>query len=232
MLALAEKGVESTHGSASSRVARAAILLAVGDKQRAQADLKVVTNDAAARCDDLYLAAVLPQTDGQQENYQLICRSLVKRFGDSQDPSELHLAAWSCVLAPRAVDDMQPVLEMAERLVTQDPNSPRCLQKKGAALYRAGQYDLALETLQRAEADVKDKSTSALNTSYMLAMTHHQLKHADEAMQTLATTVAQHDKQAASQELAQPGLLTWNRTMALDLFRQEAQSLIGDEAKE
>ena len=195
LLALAEKGVELNQGSAKSLVARAAVLLALGDMQRAQADLKAVASDDAARCDDLYLAALLAAHDGQQENYRLICRSMVGRFRDSQNPGELHLAAWSSVLAPRAVDDMQPVLEMAERLVTQAPNGRQGLQTSGAALYRAGQFEQALQMLQRSETAPADTNTSSLYMNYLLAMTHHQLKHTDEARQNLATAVAQHDKE-------------------------------------
>ena len=99
-------------------------------------DLKAVGCDNTADCSCLYSAALLAANYGQQDNYRLICGNMVKRFGDSQDPNELHLVVCSCVLAPRAVDDMQPVLDMAERLMSQAPSDWRGLQTTGAAFYR------------------------------------------------------------------------------------------------
>ncbi len=61
------------------------------------------------------------------------------------------------------------------------------LARVGVAQYRAGQYEQAIENLEKSNAsEWKPESTKALNW-FLLAMAHHQLGHSKDAKKCLDT---------------------------------------------
>ncbi len=127
-------------------------------------------------------------------------------------------AAWTCSLAPAAVDDFRGPIDLARRFLT-EPRSPggrhAMLNALGALLYRAGRYQDALDTLNRAiAADGKQGQPRDL---IFLAMTHHRLGQAGEARRGL-------DQVPGAQLQGKDGI-DWD-ALEIDVLRREADAMI------
>ncbi len=162
-----------------------------------------------------------------REKYRQVCEDLVKRFGKSNQVDHTHWLVWTCALAPDAVTDWQPVLELAEQAVATTPKGYRYLNALGAALYRAGRLEEAAQRLREANAAYKpedEKSGTITYNGFFLALVHHRLGKTSEAQPWLEK--ARHkmelilqDKDAAS--------LVWNRKLTLQLLCREAEEVLG-----
>ena len=96
----------------------------------------------------------------------------------------------------------------------------------GAAFYRAGQYQEAVQVLNQAPAGLK----GALRPSSELiqAMAYHQLGDRDRAGQAFESAVRRFDRQGpAPPPLAKPGEFTppWWEFMGFQALRAEAEEL-------
>ena len=136
----------------------------------------------------------------------------------------VHFAAWSCALAPEAVEDYALAIRLARKACEETPNSQQYLNGLGAILMRAGEYEQASEQLKKALALSDDEKTSPSYTRYFLAMTEHHLGNSETAQEHLTQANA-----SAAQELA--GSSAWNRKLTLELLRREAEALISNEEK-
>ena len=52
-----------------------------------------------------------------RDGYRNVCSRMLERFGQSPDVNAAYWTAWTCVLAPDAVTDWQPVVQLAEKAV-------------------------------------------------------------------------------------------------------------------
>src|SRR5262249_15407287 len=99
----------------------------------------------------------------------------------------------------------------------------------GAILYRAGQFDKALQRLNEAAAVFQpdDQARGTILYSWaFLAMTHHKLGHTEQARQWLGKAIEKID---SIMKQSSPSL-KWNRKLTLQLLRHEAETLIHGKA--
>jgi eukaryotic-like serine/threonine-protein kinase len=160
------------------------------------------------------------------KHYRDVCADIVTRFGTSSDPNAVFWTVWTCVLAPDAVADWRPVVQLAEKAVADDPKNCDKLQGLGAVLYRAGRYQEAAKQLAEAEAafpETQSPRTSPDYTGLFQAMTLHRLSRSDEAQQQLRRAVNDIDQPSEQTKIANAA---WNRRLTLRLLRQEAEDLL------
>jgi tetratricopeptide (TPR) repeat protein len=109
--------------------------------------------------------------------------SLVDRYREEANPETYHQASWALVRQPYLnAFQYRFALLQAEHACRLAPDRQANRIGKGAALYRAGRYREAIETL--GTADRLDKDSRAVLA--FLAMAHHQLRHREQALAKLA----------------------------------------------
>jgi tetratricopeptide (TPR) repeat protein len=171
-----------------------------------------------------YKQALALLASGQVDRYQASCARMLERFAGSQDAEHQYWTAWTCTLAPHAVDDLPAAVALADKVLRTDPKSTRNLVTIGALLYRAERIEEAIARLTEADrlAQVADPSpeSSPIYTWYFLAMAHAAAGHGDQAKEWLAKAVASTDK-----TLSDAQQVTWKRRLTLNLFRAEAEAL-------
>jgi tetratricopeptide (TPR) repeat protein len=161
---------------------------------------------------------------GDAGGYRRTCTAMLERFGKTENAAGAYRVAWTCVLAPGAVVDLDQVVRLAEQALSSDPKSYGNLLALGAACYRAGQLEAAVRHLNAA-IQAHDQHVMA---SLFLAMAHHRLGHAeqarhrlDEAVQRLEPVEPQRPNETAAGELS-----PWYRRLAVELLRREAEALV------
>jgi tetratricopeptide (TPR) repeat protein len=177
-----------------------------------------------------YRHAVLRLHLGGRDAHRAACADMLGRFGNASDPDAAFWTAWSCTLGPDAVSDWQPVVRLAEKALAADPKDYDKLQLLGAALYRAGRLEQALARLTEAEAafqQAQKTRSTVLHNWLFQAMTRHRLGQADEARRWLAKAAEAIDQPPEQSTEANAG--DWNRRLTLQLWRREAESLLGKE---
>lgn len=138
---------------------------------------------------------------------------------DNDDGAAAHFTAWTCALAPGAVDDYEPAIKLARHAVEKEPDNRQYINGLGAILMRAEKYDEAKKQLEKAIEAGKDEDTSLGYIHYFLTMTHHALGGTKEAQAQLRKA-----NEIAESELSDSP--AWNRRLTLELLRKEAESLI------
>jgi serine/threonine protein kinase/WD40 repeat protein/tetratricopeptide (TPR) repeat protein len=117
---------------------------------------------------------------GDAAGYRRACTGFIQRWEKRVNPNDL---AWPCVLAPDALADLGQVVQLAEKACRQSPTAAN-RNTLGAALYRAGKWEEAVETLDQ------NQGASAAFDWLFLAMAHQRLGHADKAKEFLEKAVA------------------------------------------
>jgi WD40 repeat protein/tRNA A-37 threonylcarbamoyl transferase component Bud32 len=117
-------------------------------------------------------------------------RRLAMQIADSRkwdDIENLRSEAWAAVLSSgKDIEAYRAALAKAEKANGWEPNDPAILDALGAAQYRTGAYEEALNTFARAKklrADPGDQSDPA--SIAFTAMAQHQLGRGEEAKATL-----------------------------------------------
>jgi len=201
--------------------------------QDAAADFAKAARHQPKNVRPAYLAALTQLATGDTEGYRNTCASMLERFAATKDANTAHFTAWSCVLAADATDDFSLPIQMAKRAIEADPNEYAHINALGALMYRAGQYQEALQKLHEADALVESPSnaarTSPAYTWYFLAMTQQQLGNATEARLQL-DRANEWTERALREPPKLEGGTNWFRLLTLRLLRDEAQQLIGKEA--
>jgi tetratricopeptide (TPR) repeat protein len=168
---------------------------------------------------------------GNLAAYRRLCEKLVAAVTDETRPWAVKAVAWTCVLVPDAVRDHGRVVGLTKQALTNDPKDYDLLKTLGAALYRAGRFEAAIETLDEA---VKAQSEGGTAHDWLfLAMAHRRLGHNAEARNWLEKAVNWINQAApdAPRDDARPALL-WTRRLELQLLRREAEALLRDGNKD
>ncbi len=218
-LKLVDQAVELNEHSHRALSTRAGILVAFGKPEQALKDLKTAASYADASYYTSYQAALLGLHLDDSLLYQAIREQMLAEFAGSKDLRELHFTAWTCALAPDAIDDYAAAIKLACRTVEKEPDSQQYLNCLGANLMRSGQYVEAKIELDKALKATESGKTSAGYVCYFLAMTEHHLGHQQAAQDQLRAA-----NEAAGKELAESP--RWNRKLTLELLRSEAEALI------
>jgi tetratricopeptide (TPR) repeat protein len=174
-----------------------------------------------------YQHALLCLVTHDEAAYRAECTDMLRRFHDSQNPLELHFAAWTCALAPNAVADMDDAIALARRCVEIAPARKGFVQGLGATLFRAGRFEEALEALDRSESAKNDPVTSLVYGWYFRAMTCFRMGKADEARQWYDKAVAETTKLLTDNGTIGTEPVPWNRRLMLELLRAEASLMLG-----
>jgi hypothetical protein len=148
-----------------------------------------------------YRSATLSLQTGKREVYRRICREMLTRFCNTDDPYVAERVAKICSLAPGAVSDLAPVLKLADRAVTGTEKHGGYrwfVLAKGLVEYRAGHYGAAVDWLNRVspKADGGEWDAAAFA---VLAMAKHGLGLAPGAD---AARLAEEARSALSHGLA------------------------------
>jgi WD40 repeat protein/serine/threonine protein kinase/tetratricopeptide (TPR) repeat protein len=165
---------------------------------------------------------------GDRDGYRQVCGDMYGRFHQAKHDGSRNWVAWVCVLAPEALPDCAPLVQLAEELEKQFPTSSPYRTTLGAALYRTGQFEAAVQQFNKANPD------SNFYAWLFLAMAHHRLGHADQARQWLEKTVRWIDqaKGGKPQNATFEGALQWHQWVELELLRHEAELLLLREGTE
>jgi tetratricopeptide (TPR) repeat protein len=161
---------------------------------------------------------------GEVVAYRQACGAMIERFERSEEPRLADYVVRTCSLVGDALPDMAWLLPLARVAATLHPGNVRML---GAALYRAGRYDEAVQSFEKA---AKVYPLRASDWSF-LAMAHHRRGHADEARRCLAR--AEHWIESADQVKeddtgrVQPAWGSWDERVEFPLLLREAKQLIG-----
>jgi len=171
-----------------------------------------------------YHLALAELGSGNVKRYRSTCVTMLSLFEGTDDPTSTHWMAWTCVLAPDAVEDFDRVVELAEFTVEKGGKTDQNRNTLGAILYRAGRLEDAVEKLTELtntwdQTEQLSTPISPAYTWFLLAMAHQQLGNSDEAKIWFDKAV-----QRSQEELQ--GAPSWNRQLTLQLFRQEAAQLL------
>jgi WD40 repeat protein/tetratricopeptide (TPR) repeat protein/tRNA A-37 threonylcarbamoyl transferase component Bud32 len=187
----------------------------LGQLDKASADfakaIQIVNADRAA----WYYHALLRLHLAGTEDYRRVCASLVNRWGQTQDPAMAADVAHTLTLAPGAVADPQLPLRFAEIAFRRQPGSVYYLQTLGAALYRAGQWQAAVERLN--EAVIRSERGQTVESLLFLAMAQHRLGRAQEARKCLDRAITW---------IALTGKASWSDKLAAQRLQKEAEELL------
>jgi hypothetical protein len=208
----------------------------LGEEEQAEADLAHAETLGVVIPSGLYEMALRQLASGNVSAWRRICVTLLDRFGRSEDPMALYGAAWPCVLAPDAVNDLEQLLSMVDEVLEDaqtDETLRQALQDAGtfetlrlsrvALFYRAGHVQTAISELSKLDKqwerntamEAWERSMLTAYGSFFLAMAHHEMGHPAEARLWL-------DK--GRQRKAEQRVASWRRHLSLELLRHEADS--------
>jgi hypothetical protein len=125
-------------------------------------------------------------------DYRTACQTLRELAGDFKDQAELRRLAAACVPAPRALADLQPLLDAFKKSMSD--KYPEDLRLYGGLLLRAGKAQEAIPHLEAARKLRDDTVYEDL----LLALAYHQLKKPKEAKVCLDRAVFALDRQPAA----------------------------------
>jgi tetratricopeptide (TPR) repeat protein len=223
-----DRVVKLRPGDALPWVARASYHARRGQWQdAAAATARVLELDASDHM-SWYSEAVLRLQLGDVEGYRRACRQMLERFGQTKEAYVADRTAKTCLLMPDAVDDLKPVVRLAEQAVTgteKNTDYGWFLLARGMAHYRTGEFAAAVERLRNAlnpDAEVIYRDAAV---HLFLAMAQHRLGQAGEARAALAKAQALMDE-----KFPRPGRdvlgANWGDWLRCQLFRREAEELL------
>ena len=128
--------------------------------------------------------------------YRELCEDVVRTPKEGLTPSQANSIAWACVIGPGGLTNPQRAVEFAAMADAGKPNDYNYLSTLGTALFRAGEYQKALDKLNEAIKFRKDGATPY--DHFVYAMAHHELGHKDEARKSLETARAWIAERAAA----------------------------------
>jgi tetratricopeptide (TPR) repeat protein len=186
-----------------------------------------------------YYDAVLRLQLGDVDGYRRVCREMLARFRETNDPGIAERTAKTCLLVPDAVSDLKPVLQLADRAVTgteQDSLYRWFLLVKGMADYRAGKFGNAVDPLNKTLSLEGDRRYFTLPylkgmALLFLAMAHHRLGQTDLARKALdhaLELMEQKYPKIDRNEVLGPG---WDEWLRFHLVRHEAELLVKGRAE-
>jgi serine/threonine protein kinase len=203
---------------------------------RASASAKRLT-DPTLLAESLYYVALMQARLGDTAGYRATCKTMVGLpFSEIVPPRDKGRFIVTLCILPGALEDPRVPVKLVEAHLAKNPRiephaGPNLL---GTALSRAGHFEQAAKQLEDALELYPSRPPLAaysINSLRLrLAMTKWQLGQRDAARELLSKTLP-----AIEEEMQIPTCL-WNRRALLELWRGEAQALIGpkeaDEAVE
>lgn len=124
---------------------------------------------------------------GDESAYTAYCEKVVRDYGQSDDPFAASAAARVCTLSPKGAADWSIPIRCADTAIQSAPRVPWYVYSAGAAHYRAGQNEEAVQFLKRSlESHPRWKGRG--QNYVMLALACQKLGRLDEARSWLTQT--------------------------------------------
>jgi tetratricopeptide (TPR) repeat protein len=219
--------IEAEPADEALRQRRAQASSALGDWQPAIEDyakFPKLESNLEQSCE--YAGALLLQGDNQ--GYRQVCRRVLQRFGQTQNPDELDLLARILALAAHDVTEPGQAVERAEKAVAVHPKEAWYLHTLAVAYYRAGRFALAVEHAQKSMQDDPAWGGHVVNW-LLLALAHQRQGQEAEARRWLDKAV----QWLAQAGKANPGGVTGrlpvpslNDHLEVLLLRREVEQLL------
>jgi tetratricopeptide (TPR) repeat protein len=162
---------------------------------------------------------------GDFAGYRRVCAQLVAHWRATTDENARFRLAWTCGLAPEAIDDLSVPLELANRIVDEHPVNAAYQCTAGALHYRMGQYAQAVEQLRESIDAFASDESDQLSADYpklLLAMAYWHLGQQARSRELLDEFRSRYDGAINSAR-------SWNRRATLEVLRREADELITPE---
>ncbi len=122
----------------------------LGNWREAKADMLAAVAHGSDEMLTWYGAALLCLQLGETSQYEKLRTDLFARFGHIQDPWRADQLAFLCTLAPDTAGLMEKVLPITQRLAESRRGDYDPYVTFGAALFRAGHYEKAIEQFDEA----------------------------------------------------------------------------------
>ncbi len=165
---------------------------------------------------------------GDRDGYRKACARALEAFGRTEDPGRGADVAICLVTAPGALNDLAPVLRLAQQAVAASPGRSYYQHTLALTYYRLDRFKDALQALD--QADTADPTWSFRVCSDLVrAMAEHKLGHADAARQALAKAARWFDAEVKRKPPSPFGPWTtpyWWNYPYFEALRQEAWLLI------
>ncbi len=162
---------------------------------------------------------------GDTEAYHRCCTAMLEHFGQTKNVIVANEAAWICVLAPAAVEDLEPAIRLAEKAVAADPKNGGYCNTLGAVLYRAGHFEDARARLQ--ESVGLNEGNEAPEDALFLVMTEHRLGHDSEARAWLDKALKHLQALESGKRPTGLGRIAAKcQEIQLHIIRQEAEGML------
>lgn len=178
---------------------------------------------------DWFQCAPLLLHIGDVDGYRRLCRDMLQRFGQTDEPFVAERTAKVCLLLPDAVADQKLVQQLAQRAVTGTEQHLAYVWfqiTKAMAEYRAGQFERSIKWLRESQMDSHATLGGGKALGHLfLAMAHYRLGRADEARAELTKATALIDAEVRNwnPDEGKVGGPDWFMAMVV---RREAEALI------
>jgi WD40 repeat protein/tRNA A-37 threonylcarbamoyl transferase component Bud32 len=191
--------------------------------READADL---AGSVAARVADVEvwcLHALLRLHMGDSKRYRSVCATLLAKHSRSDNARTTYVVAWTCALAPGAVENVSVPVQLAERVLASGVRNADTLTVLGLAHLRAGQYEAAVRRLN--EAMVLRGDSPAVVEWLVLALARQRLGHVVEAQQWRDRAV-QWLTESERAPAAETRPLPWPRQLQVGLLAKEVKQAL------
>jgi tetratricopeptide (TPR) repeat protein len=173
---------------------------------------------------DAPLRLVLEDSQG----YRRDCREMLQRFGQTDSAAVADQTAKTCLLQPEGANDLQPVLRLAERAVTNTEGNiayPWFLTDRALADYREGAFARAIARLKKVRP-LSDEASLQATVCVLLAMAHHRRNQASEARAALDEARKLEEDKLPKLDRGQRFDKEWHNWLRFRVLRHEAETLI------
>jgi WD40 repeat protein len=173
--------------------------------------------------------SVLRLVTGDLEGYRRVCREMLERFASTDGPNIAERTAKTCCIAPDAVSDYGPVLQLAERalnLLDVHGHRRAFLLARGMADYRCGNYVGAVDWLRQSLATGKATPLLDALANLFLAMAHHRLGEFKDAKEAFAQAKALAEQSPALDS----DRYIWADWQRFHIVRHEAEELLNQKS--
>jgi WD40 repeat protein len=175
-----------------------------------------------------YRYALLRLKVGDRAGYRQTCDRLLKRWGQGVEPHNVFHVPRACVLTADALPDLSQPLRQAKELAAHDASERWFHYVLGAAQYRTGQFEHAVQAMQHSIAVHPEHPCQVLNWHY-LAMAHHGLGQSEQARTWWAKARTWYDKaesDAVRKGMGYLPLPAWWDWLEAQELHAEAQALL------
>jgi serine/threonine protein kinase/Flp pilus assembly protein TadD len=222
--------LEANPGAASAYGGRGAAYAALGQWEKAAADLARLVDLEPGDHWSWYQSAVLRLQIDDHEGYRRSCREMLNRFGNTDNPAIAERIAKTCSLAPNAVTNIETVVKLADRAVEKNGSDRWILLAKALAEFRA---DHAADALGWANGLTPNADRYHLDATAfaVLALAQHRLGRTYEAREALASAQA-----VLAQKMPDPGKRKyfgsdWHDWLRAQILVHEAEAQLSIEDK-